>query len=332
MEHTEEPGGFEEIPRAAGMRMDWQSVPIQVRSAIEKHLGRPVVKSLTRSEGFSPGLAAKLVLSDGGAVFAKAVGSSPNARSPDIHRSEAKIASALPSEGHNEFPRLLWTYDDGDWVVLLFENIEGRTPSVPWNPDELSRVLSAITKLSESLTPSPIETISVAEEFKQSFTSWRSLAKDKMDGKDLSSFKVLDQWCLRNIDGLAELEGGWEEAAGGNTLVHGDVRADNILLTEDRVVFVDWPWACLGAKWLDLLFFLPSVAMQRGPKPWEIFDSHPLGKEADPERVTKVLAVVAGLFIRLGNKPAEPGLPNLREFQLGQGKEALEWLKARTAW
>ena len=32
-----------------------------------------------------------------------------------------------------------------------------------------------------------------------------------------------------------------------------DIRADNILLTQDRVVFVDWPWACIAAPWFDLL-------------------------------------------------------------------------------
>jgi hypothetical protein len=325
----EDSKAFDVIPPARGQRIAWEDVPLTVRAAIEKHFGCTVEKSLTQYEGFSPGLAAKLVLSDGQTVFAKAVGSSPNVRSPEIHRREIKIASALPS-GYSEFPRLLWTYDDGDWVVLVFENIEGTSPTIPWKQDELSRVLSAISLLSEALTPSPIETITVAEEFKESFRSWRTLAK--MDSELSSSFKVFDQWCERNIDHIVELEEGWEEAASGNTLAHSDVRADNIILTRDRVVFVDWPWACLGAKWLDLLFFLPSVAMQGGPKPWEIFDSHPLSREADAQKVTKVLAAVTGLFIRLGNKLPEPGLPNLREFQLGQAKEALEWLKVRTGW
>ena len=41
-----------------------------------------------------------------------------------------------------------------------------------------------------------------------------------------------------------------------------DVRADNVLLTEDGVCFTDWPWAATGAPWFDLIAFLPSVAMQ----------------------------------------------------------------------
>src|SRR5450755_3011981 len=64
---------------------------------------------------------------------------------------------------------------------------------------------------------------------------------------------------LRNLAGLAELEAGWPAAAAGTALAHTDIRADNILLTQDRVVFVDWPWACIAAPWFDLLTMLPSV-------------------------------------------------------------------------
>jgi hypothetical protein len=316
------------IPPARGKRISWEDIPFSVRKAVENQLGCSILKSQTQFEGFSPGFAAKLFLSDGRTVFSKAVGSSLNPRSPDIHRREIKIARKLPPD-RNEFPKLLWAYDDGDWVVLLFENIEGESPKIPWNDGELSRVLHAISQLSESLTPSPLETITVEEEFKESFGSWRIISKME---SELFTFKVLDPWCQRNIDRLVELEEKWETSATGNTLLHADIRADNIILAKDRVVFVDWPWACLGAKWIDLLFFLPSVAMQGGPKPWEIFDSHPLGKQADANNVTSVLTAVAGLFIRLGNKRPEPGLPNLREFQLGQTQEALEWLKIRTDW
>jgi aminoglycoside phosphotransferase (APT) family kinase protein len=275
-------------------------------------------------------LAAKLYLSNGEIVFAKAVGSSLNKRSPEIHRREAKIAAAFPADRFG-FPKLLWTYDDGDWVVLLFENVEGKTPTIPWRTDELGQVLSAISTFSESLTPSPIKTITASEQFRNSFRTWREIATSGSEASSL--MEPLDPWSRRNIDRLAALEDGWEQGASGDTLVHSDIRADNILLTRDnRTIFVDWPWACLGAKWLDLLFFLPSVAMQRGPKPWEIFDSHPLGKKADPEDVTRVIAALAGLFLLLGKSPPEPALPNLREFQLGQGNEALEWLKVRTKW
>jgi aminoglycoside phosphotransferase (APT) family kinase protein len=142
----------------------------------------------------------------------------------------------------------------------------------------------------------------------------------------------LDAWTLRHLEQLAELECHWPASSEGTTLVHSDLRADNMLIADDRVLVVDWPHAAIGAAWIDLTFFLPSVAMQRGPMPWEIFDTHPVAQGADPERVTAVIAAIAGFFICQSRLPAPPGLPTLRRFQREQGIPALEWLKRRTGW
>ena len=51
------------------------------------------------------------------------------------------------------------------------------------------------------------------------------------------------------LEDLAELERErWNAAVSGTTLAHGDIRADNILLTRNRTIFVDWPWACLAPR------------------------------------------------------------------------------------
>ncbi|MFD0360269.1 phosphotransferase [Nocardia sp. GCM10030253] len=51
----------------------------------------------------------------------------------------------------------------------------------------------------------------------------------------------LDEWSLRHLDRLAELESTWWTAAAGETLLHTDLRPDNMLLGSDgTVVVVDW--------------------------------------------------------------------------------------------
>ncbi len=57
----------------------------------------------------------------------------------------------------------------------------------------------------------------------------------------------LDRWSARHLDRLAELEEEAPAAAAGDTLLHLDLRADNLLLTPDRVVVVDCPHARVGA-------------------------------------------------------------------------------------
>ncbi len=53
----------------------------------------------------------------------------------------------------------------------------------------------------------------------------------------------------------------------GDTFVHGDVRSDNICLTNRSVKFVDWSHARRGAKATDLALFLPTAHLEGGPRP-----------------------------------------------------------------
>jgi aminoglycoside phosphotransferase (APT) family kinase protein len=320
--------GVERRPPAAGVRLAWSSVPARLREAVEDRLGAPVTEAVTQPGGFSPGVAARLTTATGTRAFVKAVGPEPNPQSPDIHRAEARIAAALP--GSVPAPKLLASFDDNGWVALLFEDIEGRTPAQPWVAAELARVLDALAALAAALTPSPLDAPTAEERFGQDFQGWRRLAEAGRRGQD--SLDGLAPWARRHLAGLAVLEAGWGAAASGASLVHADLRADNVLLAGDRVVIVDWPWACLAAPWFDLVAMLPSVRMQGGPPPEALFSDHPVARAADPEAVTAVLAAVTGFFVRQSRQPPPPGLPTLREFQAAQGEAALAWLKTRTGW
>jgi hypothetical protein len=307
-----------EFPRAEGSRLPWSALPSTILGPLEERFGSAIAGAVSQPAGFSPGVAARVRLADGRRAFVKAVSTSPNADSPRFHRREAKIAAALPPEA--PAPRFLFAVDDGEWIALAFEDVDGEGPRLPWRPAELARVLQAMSQLADSLTPSPIPASEVSE-VGFPFFGWRELAAD--------TSAPLDPWARQNLERLLELESHWSHAARGETLVHGDLRADNILLTSSRVFFVDWPHASIGASWIDLVFFLPSVAMQRGPKPWVVFENHPLGRGAPPDRVDTVVAAVAGFFVGRGSLPSPPGLPGLREFAGAQGAQALSWLRQR---
>jgi len=72
------------------------------------------------------------------------------------------------------------------------------------------------------------------------------------------------------------------DASRGETLLHLDVRADNIVLTPDRVYIVDWPWAAVGAWWVDVLAMASSVTMQGGPSPEDFLAAFPAAGQVDP--------------------------------------------------
>jgi Phosphotransferase enzyme family len=307
---------------ATGVRRPWDEIPAELRARVGALLGSEVVEAVTQPGGFSPGVAARLRCADGGRAFAKAVSAEWNPRAPSIHRSEAVIAAGLPAWA--PVPRFLGSFDADGWVVLVFEDVEGRVPAQPWDAGELSRVLSALADLASALDPAPVDAPAVADRLAGDFTAWRELAAS-------GDVAGLDPWAVRNLDALAVLESRWPGSAAGTALVHGDLRADNLLLTEDGVVVVDWPWACRAAPWVDLLLMLPSVRMQGGPPAHTLFEAHPVAREADPDAVTSVLAAFTGFLVRNSRLPAPPGLPTLRAFQRAQGETALEWLRHRTA-
>jgi aminoglycoside phosphotransferase len=274
-----------------GNRLRWAELPGSVRGAIEEGLGDRVVAADSREGGFSPGLASVLALDSGATVFAKAISLSRNEFTVSAIRSETRVLAALPATV--PAPRLRWSYDDGEWVVLVTDAVDGRTPAQPWRRDELARFLDAATVLARSLTPSPIEAPRLADD---------------------------PEFCVE----------GWSEATIGTALLHGDLRADNFLLTSNGFSVVDWPSVCVGPPWIDLLFALPSVAMHGGGDPQELWSAHPLGREADPDAVNVVLAGLAHFFLTRSREPVPPLLPTIRQFQRVQGEITAAWLAART--
>ena len=276
------------FPPAEGARIEWVALPDATRDAIEARLGAPVVAAASQRGGFSPGLASRLRLADGTEVFLKLVQAAVNPSSVDIHRREARIAAALPPVP--ECPRLLWSIDAGDWVALAFEFIDGITPALPWRAADLDRVLRALIDLSDALTPSPLAVETAGELFGPTLMQWRDLAAD---ARQLARLPA--PWRDR-VDELVDLERQWPAAGTGDSLLHLDVRADNVLLTDTRVHFVDWPWAAVGARWLDLVAMLPSVTMQGGPDPERVWRAHPWSHGVDDDAVDAFVAGFAGML------------------------------------
>ena len=324
-------------------------MPERVRAEVDRWLGSRVVSAVTQPTGFSPGVAVRLTTEDGRRVFAKAVGPEPNADAPTFHRREIAIAASPPDAAPS--PRLLWSYDEGPsqnrhsreggnpgvggglddedrgWVLLLFEDVDGRHPAQPWRPDELDRVVAAMEQLAGTLTPSPLpaSVVGTAGERLLGRRSWRRLRDDHPSRLD-----SVDKWTRRHLDTLVAIEDSVADALAGDTLLNYDVRADNILLTQGRTWFVDWPHACVGPPWLDVVAFAPSVTMQGGPPPEEVVSRHSAYRAADPDAVTAAVAELAGFFTHQAAQPPPPGLPTLRAFQDAQGAIAREWTARRT--
>ncbi len=306
-----------------GQRVQWRDLPAQLQAAVEQVLGAPVTDAVSQPGGFSPGSADRVRTADGRRAFVKAVSSAQNPDSPGMHRREARIAAALPRRV--PAPGLLGSYDDGDWIALIFQDVDGRHPATPWLLSELERCVEALDAMVATAMPASLDFLKTyAEASAIDFRGWERLSAEP--GQDL------DPWAVAHLPTLAELAASAPAATHGEALVHDDVRADNLLLTDGRVLIVDWPHATRGAPWIDTVQLLVNAHLLGGHNPERMLARSRVGAEADPASVTAYLAALAGYFFDGARRPAPKGLPSLREFQRVQGIACVDWLRQRTGW
>ncbi|WP_433290170.1 phosphotransferase family protein [Pseudonocardia sp. CA-142604] len=299
---------------SGGTRLSWTDLPSTVRDGVADVLRSPVVEARSQTGGFSPGSADRVVTATGERAFVKAVSAAQNPDSPGMHRREARITGALPPG--LPVPQLRGTVDVDGWIALVLTDVDGRTPALPWRHDELAAVLHALEVINHAATPCPLSELPVARD---------ALAED------LAGFDRLaaDGASIPGLDGLRDLADRGVKALVGDTLVHTDLRADNVLITAEGAVLVDWPWACRGPGWLDTLTVLVEVDRYGGHDTDELLRTTPATRDADPEDLTAVLAGFAGFFLDMARRDPPPGIPRLREFQRAQGEALLTWVRRR---
>lgn len=287
--------------------MPYSDLPSAVRAWVERELGSVVVSATTQQGGFSPGTAARLVTASGRRAFVKAVGTSLNPKTPELFRLEITAMQAigrLPMA-----PELYAVYDDGDWVGMLFEDIAGRLPAHPWEQPDADRVLDALAELTDVLDPSPWPDAPVIAVRSHDFLSrWENVLADDLAVPSWVRPEEFAELARTGIRALAE----------GKALAHWDLRADNIILTDDRVVFIDWAHPGLAPRWADTVIL---HAEMRG--------SVTLPSLPDELAITGFIAAIAGGLWWGAAQPAPPGLPTIRSWQREHALVHLDWVRER---
>ncbi|MBC2934157.1 phosphotransferase family protein [Nocardioides sp. zg-1228] len=300
-------------------RLEWAFLPPGLRAWIERTCGSPVASAISQTSGFTPGFASVLVCEDGSRHFVKAASVKAQRMFADSYREEARKLAALPPEV--PAPRLLWHLDD-DWVVLGIEYVAARTPERPWRADELDAVLDALEQVADALTPPPagLDLDPAESDFAPLLEGWPALRDRRTD---------LGAARLEEAEALARR---YAEVVGGDTVVHTDVRSDNVLIDADgRALVCDWNWPVRGAAWFD------SLAALIGPR-GEGIDVEPViaGRRllagVDPEAIDIALALYVGYFLTQCELPVPPTSPHIRDHQRWQGEVCWDWLGERRGW
>lgn len=299
-------------------RVEWAHLPPGVRRAVESRLGSPVVAADSRTSGFTPGFASVLTTEGGSRTFVKAASSKAQRMFAEAYREEGRKLAALPPEA--PAARMLWTLDVEEWFVIGLEHVESRQPRRPWRQTELDAALDALEVVADVLTPAPaslgLDGLDV--EFADFPGYWDHLRTSRPD--------------LERLEEAAALAARYAEVVTGRTLVHTDVRDDNVLLRPDgSAVFCDWNFPCLGADWIDTLLMLVGPRGD-GLDVGAVLASRRLTKDVPAESIDVVLALVTGYFYRQAEEPVPPTSPHIRDHQRWQGDVCWSWLAERRGW
>lgn len=300
-------------------RLEWAHLPPPVRTTVEGRLGSPVVAARSQRSGYTPGLASVLACADGSVHFVKAASLKAQRAVALSYREEARRLRTIPPTVRA--PRLQWVHDADDWVVLGIEYVEGRAPSRPWTVDDLRACSAMLLATAEALTPAPgLGVATFADDHADLASYWEQIPDLQ---PDLPSAQVAEARAL-----AARIA----EASAGETLVHTDVRDDNLLVDASGEVWLcDWNWPSRGAAWIDSLLLLI------GPRGDGLdvdahIAAHPLLSQVAPDDIDTVLAFVSAHFLWSCAQQVPSSSPYLRSVQAWQAEVLWDWLGERRGW
>jgi thiamine kinase-like enzyme len=205
-------------------------------------------------------------------------------------------------------PRFIGASDDDVAPMLVIEDLGDALWPPPWDKHSVDRVLEQIAALHAARAD--LRTFR-ERAHGQILLGWRAVADDPRPFLDLG-FASSD-WLVRALPQLIEAEAACPLE--GASVVHFDLRSDNICFAKTGVKFIDWAEASLGNPALDTGFWLPSLCFEGGPKPDDVLPDAP-----------DVAAWVSGFFAARAGLPDIPDAPFVRRVQREQLSTALPWV------
>lgn len=233
-----------------------------IRDRLERALGQSALEWIRPDTGLSAAIRCSVTLGDGTSVFVKAATDEPTER---WLRTEYLALQHVPDRF---VPGLVaWLDEPGSYPILVVEDLRrahwaASHRGVDWREGDIDRVLAAVADLSSVQAPAVFEPSSLGPAL------WPALVHN---GPERVAFLDLGlctpMWFSHAAVSLVEAEASLDE--GGDRLVHGDLRSDNICIESDRVIFVDWSHVSRGHADQNLALLLPALHLEGGPLPYE---------------------------------------------------------------
>ncbi|MFD6531259.1 aminoglycoside phosphotransferase [Streptomyces sp. NPDC060184] len=287
-------------------RLRWADVPAPLRARLEAALGGVVAEVRTPDGGFGHQLAAVLLLDNGRRFFVKAAPDDDPLTVGNLH--EAAVLGALPPRA--PAPALVGVHHRAGWTAVVVAHLDGPHPDLSPGSGDATVVRDLLAGLTADPAPAAYRAaVGNAPSGVARLHGWDVLLADPPDDLPVELRSLLPL--------LAAVEARWPSSAGGDRIVHGDLRADNMVRDRFRgVMFVDWAHATTGPACVDAVSLAPQLVLA-GHEPAAVarlLDEHPAAT-ADPEATTAFLAALCGHWRLNARRPAPQGAPGLRPYQ-----------------
>lgn len=285
-----------------------------MRATVIDHIGGAYESDSPSHGGFGAGYAGVVQTTEGRA-FVKAVSADGHADSLGFLRQEMSVLSAIPA---TLFPTLRLCVDSEDGAALVLDPIDGEHPGSPWTVGQLDAIAAAMAELAAAAAP--ISLPDASEAVVPRYRRWQDIARDE------AMLHGLPLAIRARLPALLEIERELAATIAGDSVMHNDLRADNILLHDGTAHLLDWPHALRAAPWADLPVLLPSIESGGGPRceaAWQIFRRH---GAPSPEALLPIAVGFASFLWHGQSLPEIPEIPGLRRFQRDQARAALRWI------
>ncbi len=267
--------------------------------------------------GFSPGLMARLETADGRSLFAKACSTTINPRTPSMHAREGRVLGLLAGSNPVHF---LGDFSCEGWTGLLTSFVTGSQPMATAESTE------ALFEVVEAVSAVPvIDGIDAHADVLSKDFLWFGLTQlIQRDGM------LPSPWGAANASTLLNIETDLLSAAEGSRLIHGDLRADNVIVSSNgAAVAVDWPAAAVGNPLFDVLTLAASLALEGNQNPDDVAALSDLFRTADPIVITTLLVGLYGHYQWAASLGDPPGIPGVRDYQARLASVLEQWLIGR---
>ena len=281
-------------------KLDSPSFSSALRARLERLTGRPIRHVEQVGGGYTPALRLRVTHVAGTTCFAK-IGTTPH--TVRALQQENRVYQALSAPF---LARHLGWEDDPIHPILLLEDLSNAFWPPPWEEKRIMQVLAAM----EQVWSSSLVDVPRMADLDSIWDGWRQVAEGP--APFLSLGIASEKWLRQALDTLLAIDAA--EVVNGRSLLHFDLRSDNICFQQNRALIIDWNLVCLGNPQVDLGFWLPSLQAEGGPAPEILLPD-----------AGAIAGLVSGFFAARAGLPAIPDAPRVRNIQRVQLKTALPW-------